>query len=182
MEHDELDALLNGIDWDQPLPPLDLYLPMDPDIITLPSSSSSLISPVVLPDQPSNPLLHNFLQSLTKTPIQFTDHPTTSQQESLVKILLPSLFASKAHFKKTQPEQSQSDPFSPRRLPSNSTALGTSTQDARASHLRPNRFQRNQKVFERKRSESRYRHHKSVRRRRYNPRLHYRLTNSFSPW
>ena len=87
LEHEELDALLNGIHWDQPLSPLDLSLPTDPDIITfLSSSSSSPISPVVLTDQPSNPLVDKFLQSLTNTPIQFTDHPATSRQESRVKI------------------------------------------------------------------------------------------------
>ena len=35
LEHDKLDALLNGIDWDQPLAPLDLNFPTDPDITTL---------------------------------------------------------------------------------------------------------------------------------------------------
>ena len=81
LEHDELDSLLNGIDWDQPLSPFDLNLPTDPDNITL-LPFSSPISPVVLSDQPPNPLVDKFLQSLTNTPIQFTDHPTTSRQES----------------------------------------------------------------------------------------------------
>ena len=103
-EHDELNALLNGIDWDQPLSPLELNLPTDPDIINLLSSSSSPIPPVVLPDQPPNPLDDKLLQSLTNTPIQVTDHPTTSRQESRVKNLLPSLFGPKAHFNKTQSE------------------------------------------------------------------------------
>ena len=67
----------------------------------------------------------------------------------------------------------------PRRLRSNSTALGTSTQDARASLSRPNRFQRNQQILEQKRKKSFYRHQKSVRRPRYNHYLHYRLTNGF---
>ena len=110
LEHDELDALLNGIDWDQPLSPLDLSLPTDPDIITLLSSSSSPISPVVLPHQPPKPLVDKFLQSLTDTPIRFTDHPATSRQESRVNILLPSLFGSKALPNKTQSEESQSNP------------------------------------------------------------------------
>ena len=129
LEHDELDALLNGIDWDQPLSPLDLNLPTDPDIITL-LSSSSPISPVVLPNQPPNPLVDKFLQSFTNTPIQFTDHPATSRQKFRVNILLPSLCGSKAHSNETQSEESQSKPSLPRRLRSNSIALGTSTQDA----------------------------------------------------
>ena len=94
LEHDELDALLNGIDWDQPLSPLDLNLPTDPDNIAL-LSSSSLISPVALPNQPPNPLVDNLLQSLTKTPIHFTDHPANSKQVSRVNILLSSLYSSK---------------------------------------------------------------------------------------
>ena len=132
LKRDELDALLNGIDWDQPLSPLDLNLPTDPDIITL-LSSSSPISPIVLPNQPPKPLLDKFLQSLTNTPIQSTDHPAASRQEPQVNILLPSLFVSKAFSNKTQSEESQSNPSSPRQLRSNPTALGTSTQDARAS-------------------------------------------------
>ena len=143
LEHDELDSLLNGIDWDQPLSPLDLNLPPDPDIITL-LSSSSPISPVPLPNQPPNPLVDKFLHSLTNIPIQFTDSPATSRQESRCNILLPSLCGSKAQSTKTQSEESQSNPSLPRRLRSNSTALGTSTQDARASLSRPTRFMRNQ--------------------------------------
>ena len=189
LEHDKLDALLNGIDWDQPLSPLVLNLPKDPDIITL-LSSSSPISPGALPNQSSNPLVDKFLQSVTNTPIQSTDHPATSRQESRVNVLLPSMFGSKAYSNKTQSEESQSNPFSPRRLRSNSTALGTSTQDARASLSlslslslsRPNRFQRNQQILKQKRRESRYRHHKSIRRPRYNDRLRYQLTNAFSSW
>ena len=107
MEHDELDAVLNGIEWDQPLFPLDLSLPTDPDIITL-LSFSSPISPVGLPNQPLNPLFDKFLQSLTNTPILFTDHPTTSRQEPRVTILLCSLCNSKAYSNKTQSEESQS--------------------------------------------------------------------------
>ena len=178
LEHDELDALLNGIDRDQPLSPFDLNSPTDPDVITL-LSSSSPISPVALLNQQQNPLIDKFLQSLTNTPIQFTDHPATSRQESRVNILLPSLCGSKAQSTKTQSEESQSNAFWLRRLRSNSTALGTSTQDARASLSRPNRFQRNQQILKQKRKESFYRHHKSVRRPRYNPYLHYRLTNAF---
>ena len=64
-QHNELDALLNGIDWDQPLSPLDLNLPTDPDLITL-LSSSSPIFPVVLLDQPPNPLVDKFLQSFAQ--------------------------------------------------------------------------------------------------------------------
>ena len=112
LEHDELDALLSGIDWDQPLSPLDLNLPTDPDTITLVCSSSPIFL-VVLPNQPPNPLLDKFLQSLTNTPIQFSDHPTTSRQESRVKILLPSLCSSEAHSIKTQSEESHSNPSSP---------------------------------------------------------------------
>ena len=175
LEHDELDSLLNGIDWDQPLSPLNLNLPTDPDIITL-FSSSSPISPVASSNQPPNPLIDKFLQCLTNTPIQFPDHPTTSRQESRVSILLPSLCGSKA-----QVEESQSNPFSPRRLRSNSITLGTSTQDARVSLSRPNRFQRNQ-ILQQKRRESRCQHPKFVRRPRYNACLLYRLTNAFSSW
>ena len=102
LEHDELDALLNGNEWDRPLSLLDLNWPTDPDIITLLSSSSSLISPVVLPDQLPKPLVDNVLQSLTNTPIQFTDHAATPRQESRVNILLPSLFGPKAHSNKTK--------------------------------------------------------------------------------
>ena len=181
LEHDELDALLNGIDWDQPLSPIDLNLPTDSDIITL-LSSTSPISPVVLPNQPPNQLVDKFLQSLLNTPIHFSDHPTTSRQESRVNIFLPLLSRSKAHSNKTQSEESQSNPSSPKRLRSNSTALGTSTQDARATLSRPNRFQRNQLILKQKRRESFYRHHTSVRRPRYDTRLHYHLTNAFFSW
>ena len=80
---------------------------------------------------------------------------------------MPSLCDSKAQSPKTQSEGSQTNPSSPRRLRSNSTALGTSTQDARASLSRPNRFQRTQ-TLKQKRRESRYRHPKFVRRPRYN--------------
>ena len=181
LEHNELDALLNGIDWDQPLSPIDLNLPTDPNIITL-LSSSSPISPVALPNQQPNPLVDKFLQSLTNTPIQFTDHPATPQQESRVNILLPSLCGSKAQPTKTQSEESQTNPSSSRQLRSKSTALGTSTQDARAPLSRPNRFPRKLQIFKQKQSESRYRLEKSVRRPRYNPCLHYQLTNVFSSW
>ena len=181
LEHDELDSLLNEIDWDQHLSPLDLDLPTDPDIITL-LSSSSPISPVALPNQSSKPLVDKFLQSLTNTPIQFTDHPTTSRQESRVNILLPSLCGSKAQSTKTQSDESQSNSSPPRRLRSNSTALGIPTQDARASLSRPNPFLRKQQIFKQKRKESFFRHCKSVRRPRYNPHLHYQLTNAFSSW
>ena len=180
LEHDELDSLLNGIDWVQPLSPLDLNLPTDPDVITL-LSSSSPISPDALPNQPPNPLVDKFLQSLTNALIQFIDHPATPRQESRVNILLPSLCGSKAQSAKTQSEESQSNPSSPRRLGSYSTALGTSTQDARASLSRPNRFQRTQ-IIKQKQRESRYRHPNFVRRPRYNACLHYRLTNAFSSW
>ena len=81
LEHDELDSLLNGIAWDQPLSPLDLNLPTGPEIITI-LSSSSPISPAVLPNQPPNPLVDKFLQSLTNTPIQFADH-SASHKKSL---------------------------------------------------------------------------------------------------
>ena len=91
---------MNGFDCDQTLSPLDLNLPPDPDIITL-LSSSSPISPVPLPNQPLNPLVNKFLQSSTNTPIQFTDSPATSRQESRVNIFLPSLCGSKAQSTKT---------------------------------------------------------------------------------
>ena len=181
LEHDELDSLLTGTDWDQPLSPLDLNLPTDPDIITL-LSSSSPISPVALPSQPPNPLVDKVLQSLTNTPVQFTDHPATPRQESRVKILLPSLCGSKAQSNKTQSEETQSNPSSPRRFLSNSTALGTLTQDARASLSRPNRFQRKQQIFKQQRMEGFFRHCNSVKRPRYNPHLHCQLTKAFSSW
>ena len=154
-------------------------MPADPDILTL-LSSSSPISPVTLPNQPRNPLVDKFLQSLTNTPIQFTDRPAPSRQESRINILLPSLCDSKAQSTKTQSEESQPNPSLPGRLRSNSTALGTSTQDARASLSRPNRFQRKQQILKQKRRECRYRHHNSINRPRYNTRLHYQLTNAFS--
>ena len=179
LEHDELDSLLNQIDWDQPLSPLDLNLPLEPDIITL-LSSSSPISPIALPDQPPNPLVDKFLQALTDNPILFQESPTTSQQESRINILLPSLAGSTVH--KNQSEESQSNPSPPKRHPSNVTASGTSTQDARASLSRPNQFQRNQQTRRQKRREGCYRYNQSVRRPRYNPSLHYQLTKVCSSW
>ena len=181
LEHDELDSLLNGIDWDQPLSPLDLKLPPDPDIITL-LPSSSPVSPVPLPNQPPNPLVDKFLHSLTNAPIQFLDHPATLWQESRVNTLLPSLGGSKAQSAKTQSEGSQSNPSSPRRFRSNSTALGTTTQDARASLSRPNRFQQKQQILKQQRREKYFRHCDSVKKPRYNPHLHYQLIKVFSSW
>ena len=176
LEHDELDSLLNGIDWDRPLSPLDLDLPEDPDVITL-LSSSSPVSPVALSNQPPNPLIDEFLQSLTNAPIQFTDYPATTQQESRVNILLPSLCGSKA-----QSEESQTNPSPPRRLRSDSMALTTTTQDARTSLSRPNRFQRKQYILNQQKKERILRHCSFVKRPRYNPHLHYQLTNAFSSW
>ena len=181
LEHDELDSLLNGIDWDQPLSPLDLNLPPDPDFITL-LSSSSPVSPVPLPNQPPNPSIDKFLQSLTNAPIQLIDQPATPRQESRVNILLPSLGGSKAQSAKTQSEGSRSNPSSPRRFRSDSTALGTTTQDARASLPRPNRFQRKQQIFNQQKIERIFRQCNSVKRPRYNPPLHYQLTKVFSSW
>ena len=181
LEHDELDWLLNGIDWDQPLSPLDLKLPRDPDIISL-LSFSSPISRIALLDQPPNQLVEKFLQSLTNAPIQSTDHPATSRQESRVNILLPSLFGSKVYSNKTQSEESQTNPSFSKQLASNLTAPGTLTQDARASLSRPNQLQRNQQIGKQKRKERRYRHNKSVRRPRNDPSLHYQLTNAFISW
>ena len=129
LEHDELESLLNGIECDQPLSPLDLNLPTDPDIFTL-LSSSTPISPVALPDQPPNPLVDKFLQSLTDNGIQPIDNPTFSRQESRVSILMPSLFDSNLHPNNTQSNEARSNPFSPRRQPSNSTAPRAATQDA----------------------------------------------------
>ena len=134
------------------------------------------MSPAVLPDEPPNPLVNKFLQSLTKTSILFTDHPATSRQESRVFILLLSSFGFKADSNKTQSEESQSNPSSPRRLPSNSKALETSTQDARACLSRPYHFQTNQQIYKQKRRESLYWHHKSFPRPRYNPYIHYQLS------
>ena len=156
-------------------------MPPDPDIITL-LSSSSPISPAPLPNQPPNPLIDKFLQSLTNIPIQSTDFPAPSRQESRVNILLPSLCGSKAQSTKTQSEESQSNPSSPRRLRSNSAALGISTQDARASLSRPNRFQRKQQIFSQQKREKFLRHCDSVKRPRYNPHFHYQLTKVFSSW
>ena len=181
LEHNELDALLNGIDWDQTLYPLDLNLPTDPDIKYPCFFILSYLSGCLF-GQPPNPLVDKFLQSLRNTPIQYTDHPTTSRQESRVKILLLSLCSSEACSNKTQSEESQSNPSSPKRVPSNLTAPGTSTQDARATFSRPNRYQRNQQILKQKRRESRFRHHKSVRRPRYNGRLHNQLNTAFSSW
>ena len=181
LEHDELDSLLNGVEGEQPSSPLDLTLPTDPNTITL-LSSSSPISPVVLPNQPPKPLVDKFIRSLANTPIQFTDHSANSQQESRVNILLPSLCSPEAHSTKIQSEDSQSNPSSSRGLRSISTALGTSTQDARASFSRRNQFQRNQQFFKQKPRESRYRYNKPVRRPLYNPFLHYQLTNTFFSW
>ena len=132
--------------------PPDLDLPTDPDIITL-LSSSSPVSPVPLPNQPSKPLIDKFLQSLTNAPIQFIDHPATPRQEPRVNIFLPSLGGSKAQSAETQSEGSQSNPSSPRRFRSNSTALGTTTQNDRASLSRPNLFQRKQQIFKEQRRE-----------------------------
>ena len=131
LEHDELDSLLNGIDWDRPLSPLDLDLPNRtryhyPSFFLLSCLSSSLA------ESATNPLIDKFLQSLTNAPIQFIDQPATPRQESRVNILLPSLGGSKAQSAKTQSEGSRSNPSSPRRFRSDSTALGTTTQDARA--------------------------------------------------
>ena len=181
LEHDELDSLLKGIDCNQPLSPLDLNLPPDPDIITL-LSSSSPVSPVPLPNQAPNPLVDKFLQSLTNAPIQFIDHPATPRQESRVSFLLPSLGGSKAQSAKTQSEGSQSNPSSHRRFRSNSTALETTTQDARASLSRPNRFQRKQQILKQQRREKYLRYCNSVKKPRYNPHLHYQLTKVFSSW
>ena len=181
LEHDELDSLLNRNDWDQPLSPLDLNLPPDPVNFTV-FSSSSPVSPVPLPNQPPNPLVDKFLHSLTNAPIQFIDHLATPRQESRVNILLPSLGGSKAQSSKTQSEGSESYPSSPRRFRSNSTALGTTTQGARASHSRPNRFQRKQQILKQQRREKYFRYCNSVKKPRYNPHLHYQLTKVFSSW
>ena len=181
LEHDELDSLLNGIDWERPLSPPNLDLPADPDVNTL-LSSSSPISPVTVPNQPPNPIIDKFLQSLTNAPIQFTDYPATPQQESRVNILLPSLGGSKAQPTTTQPEESQSNPSPPGRLCSDSTALGTTTQDARTSLSRPSRFQRKQYILNQQKKERIFRNCKFVKRPRYNPHLHYQLSSAFSSW
>ena len=181
LEHGELDSLLKGIDWDQALSPLDLILPPDPDIITL-HSSSSPISPVASPNQLPNPVVDKFLQSLTNAPIQYIYHPATPQQESRINVLLPSLCGSRAQSVKTQSEESQSNLSSSRRFRSNSTALGTTTQDARASLSRPNWFQGKQQTFNQQRRERFFRHCNSVKRPRYNPHFHYQLTKVFSSW
>ena len=99
--------------------------------ILLPSFLLLLLLSYLLSDQPPNPLVDKFHQSLTNTPIQFTDHPATPRQESPVNNFLPSMSSPEAYSNKTQSEESQSNPSSSRRLRSNSTALGTSTQDAK---------------------------------------------------
>ena len=76
--------LLNGFDWDQPLSPFELNSPTDPNSITLLFSFPSPLFPVVLPDQPLNPLVDKFFQSLTGNPFGLTDNPTVPQHESLV--------------------------------------------------------------------------------------------------
>ena len=135
-----------------------------------------------MPNQPPNPLVDKFLQSLTNAPIQSIDHPATPRQETRVNVLLPPLGGSKAQSAKTQSEGSQSNPSSPRRLRSNSKALGTTTQDARASLSRPNRFQQKQQILKQQRRENYFRHCDSVKKPRYNPHLHYQLTKVFSLW
>ena len=92
-----------------------------PGNIILLSSSSSPVSPIVLPDQQPNPLVDKSFQSLTDNPIQVTDNPTVPQNKSRVKILLSSLFNSQAHSNNIQSKKSQSSPSSPRRQPSKST-------------------------------------------------------------
>ena len=159
-----------------------IFLTTDPDIITLLSSSYCPISPVVLPDQSPNPLVDKFFHSLTANPIQLTTNPTVPQHKSRTNILLPALFDSQAHSDNIQSEESQSPSPSPRRQPSKSKVLTASTQHARASLRRPNRFQTNQHVSKQKRKESYYHRHKSARRPRYKPYLHYQLTNAISSW
>ena len=180
LEHDELDSLLNGIDWDQPLSPLDLNLPPDPDIITSSFFLSCLSSS--LAESATKPINRQISPISDKCPIQFIDQPATARQESRVNILLPSLGGSKAQSAKTQSEGSRSNPSSPRRFRSDSTALGTTTQDARASLSRPNRFQRKQQIFNQQKRERIFRHCNSVKRPRYNPHLHYQLSKVFSSW
>ena len=141
VEHAELDSLLNGSGWDRNLSPLDSNLPTDPDIITLFSSSSSPLSPIVLPDQPSNSLVEEFFQSLKDNPIRFPDNPTVPLQESRGNVLLPSLFGSPTHSHKTPSVEPQYTPPSPRQQTFNSTALIAPAQDARASLSRPIRFE-----------------------------------------
>ena len=113
---------------------------------------------------------------------EYPDPIYRSPCQSRDNILLPSWCGSKAHSNKTQSEESHSNPSLPTRLRSNSTALRTSTQDARASLSRLNRLQRNQQISKQKRRERRYQRCKSVRRPRYHPHLHYQLTNAFSFW
>ena len=110
LEHDELDSLLNWITWDQPLSPLDINLSTDPDNITLLSSSSSFLSPVVLPDQQSNSLVDGFFQSLKDNLIRLRDNPTVPLHESWANISLPSLFGSRAHSHKSPSAESQCTP------------------------------------------------------------------------
>ena len=170
LEHDELDSLLNKFGWDQPLSPLDLNSLKDPNIISFLSSPSSLFSAAVLKDQPPNSLVDNLFQPLTDNPIRLTDNPTVPQHESRANFVLPSLFDSSARSNNTQSAESQSTPPSPRQRPSNSTALIAPTQDARVS------LSRN------KQNERHSHRQKAVRRARFNPYLHYKLTNAFSSW
>ena len=157
-------------------------MPTDPDIITLLSSSSTPITPVVLSDPPASPLDDKFLQSLTDNWIQFTDNPLVPQHESRANILLPSLSDSKAHPNNIQSEESQSTTSSPRQHSSNPTALRASTQDAQASFLRSNEFKHHQQVSTQKRRESYLQRRKSIRRPKFNPYINYKLSNAFFSW
>ena len=105
-----------------------------------------------------------------------------SQQESLVNILLPSLFDSQVHPNNIQSEESQSTSSSPRRQSSNSTALKASARYVRAAPSRPFRFQSNQQIFTQNWRESYLQSRRLVRWPRFNPHLHYNLTPAFSSW
>ena len=101
------------------------------------------------------------------------------QYKSRAKILLPSLFNSPAQSNNTQWAKPQSTLPSPGQRTSHSTALIVPSQDARGSLSRPIRFQKNQYVSKKKRKESHSPRHKAVRRPRFNPYLHYKLSNTF---
>ena len=97
--------------------------------------SGCLLGPATKPtSQQTSPIFSAYIL------IQLTDNPTVPQHESRSRILLPSLFGSKAHSNNARSEESQTAPSSPRRPSSNSTVLRASTWHARASLSRPNSF------------------------------------------
>ena len=85
----------------------------------------------------------------------------------------------KNHGKEYETKESRSTPSSPRQQSSNSTTPRASTQNARASFSRPNRFRSNPQVFRQKRKENYLQRRKPARRPKFSPYLHYHLPNAF---